>query len=103
MKISERAKIFSSFSPLKGFYEEIVKKEKVIVPKAELADDRMVEIDLVLHEIKVGDMIEAVHYSDGEYIKTLGCVSRFEPEEKALYIAKTRIDFEDIYDLSFAD
>ncbi len=103
MKISERAKIFSSFSPLKGFYEEIVKREKVTVPKAELADDRIEEIDLVLHQIKVGDMVSAVHYSGGEYIKTLGCVSRFEPEEKALFIAKTQIKFEDIYDLSHAD
>lgn len=103
MKISDRAKIFSSFSPLKGFYEEIVKREKVVVPKAELADDRIAEIDLILHEIKVGDMVRIVHYSGGEYIKTLGCVSRFEPEEKALHIAKTQIKFEDIYDLSFAD
>lgn len=103
MKISDRAKIFSSFSPLKGFYEEIVKREKVIVPKAELADDRIAEIDLILHEIEVGDMVKIVHYSGGEYIKTLGCVSRFEPQEKALHIAKTQIKFEDIYDLSKED
>ena len=99
MKNSERAKIFSAFSPLKSFYEELAKKEKIIIPKAELADDREEEIDRILHQIEVGDMLSAVHYKNGEYIKTLGCVSRFEADEKAIYIVKTKIDFDDIYDL----
>lgn len=103
MKISERAKIFSSFSPLKSFEQELLKKEKVMVPKIEVADDRMEEIDRILHQIKIGDMLCAVHYSGGEYIKTTGCVSRFEASEKALYLAKTRINFEDIYDLCFTE
>lgn len=102
MKKSDRAKIFSSFSPLKGFYEEMAKREKVIVPKAELADDRIYEIDRILHEISVGDIISVVHYKDGEYVKTLGCISRFEPQEKALTVAKTRIAFDDIYDMEHA-
>lgn len=103
MKKSDRAKIFSSFSPLKGFYEEMVKREKVIVPKAELCDDRAQEIDLILHEIQLGDMLCAVHYKDGEYIKTVGCLSRFEPQERAITIVKTRIEFDDLYDLSFVN
>ena len=102
MKNSDRAKIFSSFSPLKGFYEEILKKEKVIVPKAELADDREQEIDRILHRIEVGDMLSVIHYNDGEYIKTVGCLSRFDPIERHLYIVKTKIEFDDIYDLCFA-
>lgn len=101
MKISERAKIFSSFSPLKSFGKALLEKEKIVVPKAELADDRMEEIDRILHEINIGDMLGVVHYCGGEYIKTVGCVSRFEPSEKALYLAKTKIDFDDIYDLYF--
>ena len=101
MKNSERAKIFGSFSPLKSFGKALLEKEKIVVPKMEVADDRMEEIDRILHEIKVGDMVCAVHYCGGEYIKTVGCVSRFEPSEKALYLAKTKIDFDDIYDLCF--
>lgn len=99
MKRSERAKIFSSFSPLKSFYEELLKREKIVVPKAELADDRACEIDRVMHEIEVGDIVSIVHYKDGEYVKTLGCISRFVPSERAISVAKTRIEFDDIYDI----
>ena len=101
MKISDRAKIFGSFSPLKSFGKALLEKEKVVIPKIEVADDKAQEIDRVLHLIRVGDMVCAVHYSGGEYIKTLGCVSCLDAEQKALYLAKTKINFDDIYDLYF--
>ena len=99
MKISERAKIFGAFSPLKGFYEEILKKEKVIVPKSELLDDRIDEIELALKNIEAGTMVTVTFYNDGEYQKLTGCVSGFFPEQKYLTVIKTKIMFEDIYDL----
>ncbi len=101
MKISERAKIFGSFSPLKSFGKALLEKEKIVVPKVEVAEDKAQEIDRVLHLIQIGDMVCVVHYSGGEYIKTVGCVSRLVPEEKALYLAKTKINFDDIYNLYF--
>lgn len=101
MKISERAKIFGSFSPLKSFGKALLEKEKIVVPKIEVADDKAQEIDRVLHRIQVGDMVCAVHYKSGEYIKTVGCVSRLDPTERALFLAKTKIDFDNIYDLYF--
>lgn len=101
MKISDRAKIFSSFSPLKSFGRALLEKEKIVVPKIEVADDKAQEIDRFLHLIQIGDMVCAVHYKDGEYIKTLGCVSRLDPEQKALFLAKTKINFDDIYELYF--
>ena len=101
MKISERAKIFGSFSPLKSFGKALLEKEKIVVPKIEVADDKAEEIDRILHLVRVGDMVCAVHYESGEYIKTVGCVSCLDPNEKALYLAKTKINFEDIYELYF--
>ena len=101
MKNSERAKIFGSFSPLKSFGKALLEKEKIVVPKIEVADDKAQEIDRILHLIQIGDIVCAVHYKSGEYIKTLGCVSRLDANEKALYLAKTKIDFDDIYDLYF--
>lgn len=101
MKISDRAKIFGSFSPLKSFGKALLEKERIVVPKIEVADDKAQEIDRVLHLIQIGDMVCAVHYSGGEYIKTVGCVSRLDAEKKALYLAKTKINFDDLYDLYF--
>ena len=101
MKNSERAKIFGSFSPLKSFGKALLEKEKIVVPKIEVAEDKAQEIDRILHLIQIGDMICAVHYLGGEYIKTIGCVSRLDAEGRALYLAKTKIDFDNIYDLYF--
>ena len=94
MKISERAKIFGSFSPLKTFGSALLEKEKIVVPKIEVADDKAQEIDRILHLIQVGEMVCAVHYLDGEYIKTVGCVSRLDVSGRAIYLAKTKINFD---------
>jgi hypothetical protein len=60
---SDRAKIFASFSPLKGFEEKLLQKEKIIVPKSELSEDRIEEIEYALQRLSVGDMITVIFYS----------------------------------------
>lgn len=99
MKRSDRAKIFGAFNPLKNLGEALARKEKIIVPKAELSDDRMEEIDRVLHLLEVGKMVTLVFYNGYEYQKIEGCVSEFSPENKRLAVAKREILFENIYDL----
>ena len=69
MKKSDRAKIFAPFSPLKGLYEALCEKERIIVPKAELCDEHIEEIDRVLHSIECGDVVEVVFYNNGVYEK----------------------------------
>ncbi len=103
MKISDRAKIFGAFSPLKSFYKALREKERIIVPKAELLDDRIEEIERSLKKIEIGCMVCVVHYSEGEYEKTRGCVSGFNAEEKFLQVIKKKIYFDDIYDLEIED
>lgn len=99
MKVSERAKIFGAFNPLKNLGQALAQKEKVIVPKAELADDRMEEIDRAMRKISVGCMVEVVFYNGCEYQRLVGCVSSFSPQNKTLSVIKTQISFENIYDL----
>jgi hypothetical protein len=99
MKISERAKIFGAFSPLKSFGKALLEKEKIIVPKAELLDDRIEEIEREMQKIKVGAIVSIVHYREGEYEKTVGCVSAFSPEQRYITVIKRKIYFENIYDL----
>jgi len=99
VKISERAKIFGAFSPLKSFDKALKEKERVTVPKAELLDDKIEEIEREMQKIEVGKIISVVHYQEGEYEKTVGCVSAFSPEEKYIKVIKTKIYFENIYDL----
>lgn len=99
MKKSDRAKIFAPFSPLKGFYEALCEKERVIVPKAELCDEHIEEIDRVLHSIDCGDVVEAVFYNNGVYEKITACVSEINPLEKYITLVKRKIPFEDLHDL----
>ena len=99
MAKSDRAKIFASFSPLKGFEEKLLQKEKVIVEKSELSEDRIEEIEFALQRLKVGDMVTVIFYNDGDYEKVTGCVSSFEPYLKYIKVAKRRIDFADIFEL----
>lgn len=99
MKRSDRAKIFGAFNPLSNLEQALAKKEKIIVPKAELSDDRLEEIDRALHLLDVGRMVTLVFYNGCEYQKISGCVSEFSPQNKKLAVAKREILFENIYEL----
>lgn len=99
MKRSERAKIFAPFSPLNNFYEALKKKERVITPKSELAPERIEELDFILRTLSVSDMVEIIYYNNGVYEKIVGCVAMIDAIEKSITIAKTKVFFDDIYDL----
>ena len=71
--------------------------ERVVVPKAELSEERAEELNRVLLQIKKGDMVTAVYYSEGEYVKVTGKVARINPSERILQIVDTKIRFEDLY------
>ena len=57
MSIENRAKQFMPFSALKGLYEELYSKEKIIIDKKELSQEMAEELDLKMHQIKKGDII----------------------------------------------
>jgi len=97
MPMSERAKQFAPFSPLRGLHEALRQMERVVVPKAELSEERAEELNRVLLQIAKGDMVTAVYYSEGEYVKVTGKVARINPSERILQIVDTKIRFEDLY------
>ena len=99
MPVSERAKQFMPFSALKGLYEALLEKEKVIVPKPELSEEKAEEIDQKLHQIQIGKIITAVYYDGGEYLKITGMVANFNSERRLLQIVDTEIAFDDLIDI----
>ncbi len=99
MKASERAKIFAPFSPLKSFSQALREKEIVRVPKTELAEERIAELDEILHRINIGSEISVVYYDNGIYEKITGLVSGIDNLAKTLSIAKRTILFDNIYDI----
>ena len=97
--MNERAKQFSAFSPLRGYNELLKAKEKVVVQKRELTEERIQELSLKLSKINKGMMLKVIYFSKGEYIEAEGVVSNFDLYLKKLTLVKTEISFEDIYDL----
>ena len=100
MQRTERAKQFMPFAELKGYPEALRKKEKILVPKAELSEESVRLLDIKMHQVKKRDMVTVVYYKKGEYIQLTGMVSALDLAGHKLKIVNTTIPFEDIYDIS---
>ena len=99
MNNSDRARQFMPFSPLKGYDELVKAKEKVIAPKKELSEYRAELLSSKLISVKKGDIISVVYYNKDGYVKKEGMVANIDFNFRYLTIIKTKISFDDIYNL----
>ncbi len=99
MSMSNRAKQFAPFDALKGFQEALRKKEKMPVPKKELAEEKAEEINEKLKQLTTGKLITVVYYNDGEYIQLTGTVVKIEKNKRYLQMAEIIIPIDDISDI----
>lgn len=99
MSMSNRAKQFVPFDALKGFQEALRKKEKMPVPRKELAEEKAEELNEKLKKLTTGKMITVVYYNDGEYIQLTGIVVKIEKNKKYLQMAEIIISIDDISDI----
>lgn len=99
MSRQDRAKQFMPFAALKGYEEELRKKEKIVVAKMELSEERKEELDREFSQISKKDMVTAVYFDKGEYLKISGMVSRIDIDARLIVIVNTKIKLEDIYDI----
>lgn len=99
MSMSNRAKQFVPFDALKGFQEALRKKEKMPVPRKELAEEKAEELNEKLKKLTTGKMITVVYYNDGEYIQLTGIVVKIEKNKKYLQMAEIIIPIDDISDI----
>lgn len=97
--MSDRAGQFMPFAALKGFYTLIREKERVIVPKHEIAEDKAVELSEKMKSVEKGKMVKVIYYSDGEYISAEGIVTKIDLVFRKLTVVKTEIDLDDIWDI----
>ena len=101
MSREERAKQFLPFAALKGYPAALRRKEKIVVPKVEFSEDYQERLDGKLRQIRVQDVVTAVYFREGEYLKVTGMVSRIERTARVLKIVNTKIPFDDLYDVSY--
>ena len=94
MSREDRAKQFMPFAALKGYEEALRAKERIVVDKKELSEERKEELDEVIHEIKKQDMVTAVYYEREEYLKITGMVSKIDFDSRFIQIVNKKISFE---------
>lgn len=88
------------FAALKGYEEALRAKEKIVVEKIELSEEKKAELDYKIQQIQKNDIVTVVYFLKDEYIKLEGMVSRLDRDARVLKIVNTKIPFEDIYELS---
>lgn len=99
MDIGNRAKQFLPFSALRGLSEALEKKEKIIVPKPELSEDMLEELDWKIKNIRPGNILTLIYYDRGECIKLTGVVAKIDSTSKTLQIVNTKIHFSNILEI----
>lgn len=97
MDRSQRAKQFMPFAALKGYEEALRAKEKIIVQRADLSEEMREELDRCIQRMKPLNMVKVVHFSKGEYLETIGVVSKIDFDAKLLIVVDKKILFSDIY------
>lgn len=96
----DRAKQFMPFAALKGYSEALRKKEKIVVPKAELSEEYQEALDQKMRIIKKNDIVTVIYFCKGEYLKTTGKISKIDKTFRILKIVNTKINFDNIYDIN---
>ncbi len=103
MPPDKRAAQFLPFQAVKGLDEALLTKEKIIVPKIELSEESLKELDIKMPEIKKGMIISVVYFCKDEYLKITGMVARLDATARILQVVNTRIPFDDIFDVSIPE
>ena len=96
---SDRAKQFMPFDSLKGFKEEISKRQKVVVKKRNLSEDDLINLNRLINIIQIGMIVTIEYYDCVDYIKLSGVVSKINLELRYICIVKTKIIIDNIIDI----
>lgn len=102
MPAAERAKQFMPFAAVKGLNEALAKKERELgmVRKMELSQEMTEELNAKLILLQKGDFVTVSYFYGGEYRSISGEVMLLTAARRNLYIADTKIEFDDILDIS---
>ena len=103
MSREDRAKQFMPFAALRGYEDVLREREKIVVEKIELSEERKAELDLKLRQVQRNDMVIVVYFREDEYLKVTGMVSRIDTDARILKVVNTKISFDDLYDLERED
>ena len=91
----ERAKQFMPFSALKGLEEALAEKEKIVLPKKELAEDAIEILNRRLNLLQKKRTVRLLYFCDGEY-RCINGQAQLNQAAAVLAIGTEKIALEDI-------
>lgn len=94
-----RAKQFMPFAALKGLPEALAERERIVVPKIELTEDRAAELNQKMQRVEPGQILTVVYFQGEEYLRVTGRVMQVDIRRGVLQVVDARIRFADIVDL----
>lgn len=97
---ANRAKQFLPFAALKGYYDEIRNRSRIIEPRRERTEDENRQLSEIIQKLKKGMMVKIKFYLDDAYETKEGIVTHIDLTFKTVTIVKTRIDLDDIFEIS---
>lgn len=89
----DRARQFMPFAALRGYYELVRDKERVVEPWVPLADDEARALDEVIAGLVRGDVVRCVFYERDGYRTLVGAVGQVDLIYRDLWIVRERIPF----------
>lgn len=99
MSREERAKQFMPFAALKGYPEALARREKKPLPRRELSEESLEELNRRLRQLTPGDWVEVLYYIQGEYRTFSGAFSGVDNAMGKIRIGEMAIPLQNIYDL----
>ena len=102
MPVSERAKQFAPFSPLRGLEKALSEKEKIRCDRRELTDEGAEMLNKKLLMLERGMIVTAYYYNsrEREYLQMTGMLAGIDTTERYIQIVTTKISFDDIFDVN---
>ena len=92
----DRARQFSPFAALRGYYELVHERERVIEPRRPLSEEEARALDATIADLQRGAMVRAVFYEKEAYRTIVGTVSQVDMIYHDLWIVRERIPFDEL-------
>lgn len=96
---ADRAKQFMPFAALKGYYELICERERVVEPRRERTEEDALRLSQELARVERGSLVKVTYYHVDAYETIEGMVARIDTTFRTLAVIKTTIPFDDIFEV----
>ncbi|MCH3943546.1 MAG: YolD-like family protein [Atopobiaceae bacterium] len=96
---ADRAQQFMPFAALRGYYDLVRERERVVEPRHELTDEQAAALSRRMLRVRKGQMVAVTHYAGDAYVTTRGLCTAVDLTFRSITVVKERILFDDIVDV----